>query len=121
MTDKAAIRELREVIEAGEVSSTDFVKVDLFCGSEGFLNTFGRYVRRACFHESLDAALGLHEEMLPGWTVAHIGQDDRGLWFAELRRGYQTSYEKVIMVRKKNNPAIALLIADLKAMEAEND
>lgn len=68
---------------------------------------------------SLDSALALVAERLPGWTIARMSQDDNGLWFVELREGFATSYTKVKLVGPVQSLAIALLIALLRALEAE--
>lgn len=69
---------------------------------------------------SLDAALALTERVLPGWTIAGIGQDDSKLWHVELREGHQTSYRRVVLshmtLRGSPTPALALLAALLKAL-----
>ena len=56
--------------------------------------------------------------MVPeGWSI-HINQDDNRLWWAELRHGYQTSYDRVVMACKCTTPALALSTASLRAREA---
>lgn len=68
------------------------------------------------YTESIDHALMLVPQ---GWTVANIGQRDNGAWWAELRRGFQTSYDKVelsgIGINDKLPPAVAVCIVALKA------
>lgn len=71
------------------------------------------------FTSSLDAAIALVERMLPGWLIASLGQDDGKKWHAELRQGYRTSYSTVALAGAPT-PAIALLIATLKALEARD-
>lgn len=68
---------------------------------------------------SLDAVVALCERVLPGWTIASIGQDDGKRWHAELRQGHRTSYSTVSLAGAPT-PAIALLIAILTALEARD-
>ena len=68
---------------------------------------------------SLDAALTLVPD---GWTVARISQTDRKGWNVELREGYLSSYNRVVIAPYKYNaptPALAMCAAALKAREAE--
>lgn len=64
---------------------------------------------------SLDAAVAFTERLLPGWTIAGIGQDDRKGWHAELREGFRTSYSTVKLAGAPR-PAIALVLATLRAV-----
>lgn len=72
---------------------------------------------------SLDALVGLVGRKLPGWTLAQLSQQDDKTWFAELREGFLTSYDRVASssvregCRPKTAP-LALCIAFLKATEA---
>lgn len=73
---------------------------------------------------SLDAALALTERVLPGWTIAHLSQQDDKSWFAELREGYLTSYNRVAMSEARIRPPtspLALLAATLRALIATNE
>lgn len=65
---------------------------------------------------SVDAAMALAERVLPGWTIARLGQDDNKQWNAELREGHLTAYDRVTLGGSPN-AAIALLIALLRAKE----
>lgn len=71
----------------------------------------------------VDNALALVELVLPGWTVARISQDDHKLWHVELREGYATSYNRVVIapdgLRGTATPALALLCALVKALIAK--
>ncbi|MDX3973243.1 hypothetical protein [Shinella sp.] len=69
------------------------------------------------FSSSIDAAVALAERVLPGWTIASIGQDDRKGWHAELRKGHATSYSTVELAGAPT-PAIALLLATLRALQS---
>ena len=66
------------------------------------------------YSKSLDAAMTLVPE---GWMVANISQTDAGTWWAELRKGYITSYSAVAMSGhyKVATPALALTAAALRA------
>lgn len=84
-----------------------------------YADTYKKLARKdnyPAYTESIDCALTLVPE---GWTVANIGQRDSGAWWAELRRGSQTSYDKVelsgIGINDKLPLAIAICIASLKA------
>lgn len=64
---------------------------------------------------SKDAAFS---DIPPGWTVGHIQQSDNKWWSVELRKGFLTSYSKVIIVGsdlKCGKLQIVLTIANLQA------
>ena len=67
---------------------------------------------------SIDAALALVERVVPGWTIARMGQEDDRQWTCELRRGYLTSYDLVKGGFKFPTLPLAICIALIKA-EAE--
>jgi hypothetical protein len=67
---------------------------------------------------SIDAALALVKEVLPGWTWDCREQDDKS-HYVTLQRGYRTSYDKVVGGRHKS-PAIALCLALLSAAAVED-
>lgn len=78
------------------------------------------------FTSSVDAAIVLTERVLPGWTIAEIGQQDDKSWYSELRRGYRTSYDKVAISNpawrdRPPTPALSLLIATLKALATQEE
>ena len=53
-----------------------------------------------------------------GWILANIGQNDDKSWYAELREGYRTSYNRVAVSDLKTpTAALALCIAALKAKD----
>lgn len=66
------------------------------------------------FTASVDAALTLVPE---GWIVANLCQGDSGKWWAELRHGYLTSYDKVALGKQLDpaTPALAICAAALRA------
>lgn len=73
----------------------------------------GMYGDHPRYTASIDAALTLVPE---GWTVATICQNDDKSWFAELREGFLTSYNRVALSPvKSSTPALALAAAALKA------
>lgn len=69
---------------------------------------------------SVDAAIALAERVLPGWTIASIGQDDRKGWHTELRQGYRTSYSTVALGGALA-PAIAICLATLRALQSKGE
>ncbi|GLU26675.1 hypothetical protein [Brucella sp. NBRC 12950] len=75
------------------------------------------YRKIARYTASVDAAIALAERVLPGWTIARLGQDDNKQWNAELRQGHLTAYDRVTLGGAPNG-AIALCIAILRAKEA---
>jgi hypothetical protein len=84
----------------------------------------GRSWEAEDYTASADAALGLVERMLPGWTVATIGQQDDKTWFCELREGYRTSYTRVAMSDRRTKPPtapLAILDALLSALSQHTD
>lgn len=104
MTRKEALEALLAKIEAGEcIFPNDF--------PDGF-----RKAPRAiaAFEGSLDAAMALHEAVLPGWNYSA---------FDELE-GFRAQVEKPIGISEKSavsfeSPARAWLMAILKALIAE--
>ncbi len=75
-----ALDKLIEAVEAGTVDATE--------GPSVFNSSLGDIwdeCAALAYHGSLDAAMALHEALLPGWKVAGLHQEDRGLWWAELR------------------------------------
>lgn len=60
--------------------------------------------------ESIDAAMTL----VPKRWSRHLSEDDKNIWWVELRRGHATSYDSVI-ITKNQSLAIALCLASLKA------
>lgn len=129
--------ELRELIERVEVATEGSRELDalVVCAARGWTfirkESFGYVYQRssggpvrssgsdeAHVTASVDAALSLLELVLPGWTVANIGQDDGKLWWAELREGFQTSYSRVAISGKRPTPALAVLSATLRAIQA---
>lgn len=117
MTDKSNIRKLIEAVEAGDDRAA-FWKVWPPENEGGQL----AFTADRAFRGSLDAAKALHEALLPGWKVAGIHQEDSGLWWAELREGFITSYSQTVIAPHSFDaltPARAWLIAILKAYEAQ--
>lgn len=66
------------------------------------------------YTRSLDAALALVPE---GWN-RRLSEDDNGRWWAELRHGYETSFNKVVGSVQAATPALALCAAALRARAA---
>lgn len=117
MTDKAAIRELREKVEAG--------------GDAGFVSglsddVFPEHLRQAvanAYAGSLDAALALYEAVLPGWAIERMHQWPGkqafvSLWGTHEHNGGRWHHPEDGRVEAEAETlARALLIAILKAME----
>ena len=74
--------------------------------------------RAPAYTSSVDAAISLAERVLPGWTIASIGQDDRKGWHAELRKGHATAYSTVELSGAPI-PALALVLATLRAIQSQ--
>lgn len=62
------------------------------------------------YTSSIDAAMTLVPE---GWS-RHLSEDDKNIWWVDLRRRHVTSYDDVI-ITKNQSLAIALCLASLKA------
>lgn len=50
------------------------------------------------FTNDLTHVLRLFEILCPKWVIANMGMDDGRRWWIELRHGFATSYDKVIVV-----------------------
>lgn len=117
MTDRVeALRALLGKVEAGERVSfgdTDDICAALIPGAT--LADAGMF-RAACEGTSLDAALALHNAVLPGWTwsTADDAHDER--WFVV---GDGVDYETEETYN--DTPARAWLCAILKALIAEQE
>lgn len=138
MTERAKLIERLEKAEAGSRELDCWIgyhadllvddmswreKIDKF-GIEHALNAATSYsnvwrTQLPHYSTSIDAAVALVERLLPGWTIASIGQDDGKRWHAELRKGYRTSYSTVALAGSPT-PALALCLAALKALEARD-
>lgn len=74
------------------------------------------------FCGSLDAALRLHEALLPWWSIRTIGQTDGGSWFVHIVYGFPTSYSRSARAGYEDvmaTPARAWLLAILRALQAQ--
>lgn len=74
---------------------------------------------------STDAALDLVLYGEPRWTLARLSEDDNKAWSCELREGYLTSYNKVVISetrpgRLAKTPALAILNAFLQTQISAN-
>lgn len=83
--------------------------------SQQWFSLMDKLLRRIRAQDYLDAALMLVPE---GWTVATISQNDDKSWFAELREGFLTSYNRVALSPVKSSTP-ALCIAALRAQQKE--
>ena len=80
-----------------------------------FGNTKDPYYTASCAHRgSLDAALRLHESLLPGW-VWNVVDSETTVWpgYPGDPKDYQTGYAE-------GRPARAWLLAVLKALQAQS-
>ncbi len=117
-----SIRELREAVEAGDDAAVMAALKMIGRTARDKGDFFQSYDMEKAYNGSLDAAKRLHDALLPGWKVAGIHEEDGGRWWAEIRRGYITSYDKAIVAPHQFNsptPARAWLIAILRALEEE--
>ena len=78
---------------------------------------FPGYDMQKVYHGSLDAALALHNAVLPGFEVSYLGQEDIGWTVSLARLGPQARGE----VSHQTTPARAWLCAILQALIAEFD
>jgi len=97
----------------------EFVTVHHWHAPKGFRLPLGTLANPPFFTSSLDVTLALCSRVLPGWTFANINQDDTKRWWSELREGYQTSFNRVAISGPCPAPALALLVAMLRAKIAE--
>jgi hypothetical protein len=121
MTRLDALKELKAKVEAGEWSGK----------AAASLWPSGRVVGSDWFHEyplalkahegSLDAALRLHEAVLPGWKWNL--DSDHGADVNNRELGWTDRYKGTWIERsdKANNPARAWLLAILSALVAQED
>lgn len=99
------IKELREAVEAGLPSPTNWRDFDAIQGENSIL------AHRA-YHHSLDAAVALVKAVLPEWGWAVESPNKACVWHPDtggVSRDISTA----------NSPARALLIATLKALEEQ--
>jgi len=109
---KAALQELLAKVGAGDWERT----WDKPSGETGLLDF--RYRFDLIMSEgSLDAALSLHNAVLPGWGVTYLGQQESGWMVALARLGPPTRFEG----NHPTSPALAWLCAILKALISECD
>ena len=113
-----SIAELIEAVEAGTAIPLSFICLS----PEEHHHAFRAY------NGSLDAAMALHEALLPGWTVriTDFGIDctDHGSWAASINWQHMewqptfTAPGPFSFTAWNNIPSRALLLADLRAKEA---
>jgi hypothetical protein len=110
MTQKQALQDLLAKIEAGEAVINDFVSA--------FQDGFAAHSAFIVYGGSLDAAKALHEAVLPGWWVQHLGQV-RGGWRVRLETQGKSIPEGMFNLHM-DNPARAWLVAIIKALIEEH-
>lgn len=69
---------------------------------------FINYVNTDYTRASLDAAMILVPD---GWAFANLCQQDNKHWWCELRRGFQTSYDKTAFGSQLRSASAALAVA----------
>lgn len=117
MTNRQALKDLLEKVEAGEQLWEGFGDypeiIDYHCD----------LIAKA-FNGSLDAAKALHETVLPGWVIDRIGQRSGGVWEAKILQlgpnGWHETGDLLVSVFNAD-PARALLAADIKALIAQEE
>lgn len=117
MSDNAELIARLEAAEGGSRELDEAVLKAVGWYDEDAPQQFGPRAIDSHVTTSIDCALALVGRKLPGWTVAHISQQDDKRWWAELRQGYLTSYSRVAMSERHPTPALALLIALLRATD----
>ena len=120
MTRKEALAELIAKVEAGTIPASDF---DAFVPVFN-VTTTGNDAHMA-YRGSLDAALALHQAVLPGWALERLtmwpsfnGECGASLWgtHEEKDGGRWHSFVDGRTEAKADNPARAWLLAILKAL-----
>lgn len=111
--------DLKDLIARLEASDgPDSVLDDLIDAYDPRTRKMHEYSR--CFTSSLDDALALKERLLPGYWM-QFRQTEEDYWFAIIEnkdfKGYDDWYD---VKSGHKSPAIALLIATLRAYEAEH-
>lgn len=113
--------DLAVCLEIGRLQRDD--KGEVFYIDEDGARVFGGHgweIITPKLTDSLDRVLSLIEQKLPGWVVSTIGQSDDRSWWAELRRGHQTSYDNVALSNLKCASAPrAALAATLRAIQSK--
>lgn len=106
-TDKTQIRALIEAVEVGDMDGYDF---DVFSDPK----QYAAFIR--AYHGSLDAALALHDALLPGWgLVVNCGKD-----YASVRADKDMHLSDESFFHAESiSPARAALLAILRAYEAQ--
>lgn len=109
--ENEALDKLIEAAEGGEALPMDGGAYRLF--GDGWLHVFDAY------NGSLDAAKALHEALLPGWWVQHIGHNLAG-WGVRLETKGVSLPESCLLPRHAC-PARAWLLSILKAYRAQQE
>jgi hypothetical protein len=114
MTRLEALKELAKKVEAGE-TLTIFGRSDP-CG----LGRARMHLVTA-YQGSLDAALALHEAVLPGWFVRGLTQRGHDIWHATIWPELSIVGREDMVIGKSATPARALLLADIRALIAQEE
>ncbi len=108
--------DLIAAVEAGTAGDDNDKTFDAAFPEDGFLDAID------AFEGSLDAALRLHEALLPGWSARTIAQTDGGNWFVHVVNGFPTSYSREAKTGYDeviSTPARAWLLSILRALKAQ--
>lgn len=110
MTNRSALIALREKVEAGEAVGQDFC----IGPSIGWFGEYETLAHRS-YHGSIDAAVALLEEVLPGWAYV-LTKEGADLWRKE---DYGDPF--CAPHSAEGPPARALLLATLDALIEETE
>jgi hypothetical protein len=115
----AKILSLIETVEPGDAARLDEIDCRVACFlqemeygapyTKAFLRAFPQYTR------SRDALKSIRPE---GWTPATFKTDTA--WYSEYRRGFQTSYDHVVLCLKAPTEELAELHAIIQAIAFES-
>jgi hypothetical protein len=107
------IRKLREAVEAGTLQgyAVEFVEV------------FGAHAQHAAqaYHKDMNAALALMHAVLPGWYWDCGTESLDGTYFGRVETPHAGAPQPHEIIGHADTPARALLLAILKAREAQNE
>ena len=108
MTRRDSLRALYEAVKAGELEAVNKLLGKMFSDDHNLPWSFVSDINSA-FRGSLDAALALHNAVLPGWGWAVEADSNACVWHPDT-----FGVSRDIHIDPK--PARALLLADLAAM-----
>lgn len=113
------IRALIEAVERGDEVASDAINRDLHRNARDTGDLWLGYdVQKAAFRNDMNAALALHEALLPGWRLHHLGENSATSsgWFCYIFCDYSSGFAKA---HDQPSASRAWLLAILRAVEAE--